>query len=164
MKHRLLAGVLLLIMLFCVGGCEPADHEKALSEVASKNAVYQEQRQEFLRSSLCRTAEAYVKDRAEELFPGCAVRLSLEPGELLGRELPEDRQFLEDKNARTEFFSKAELTLEIDLPEGTDPQQAARELVDKQISGRLFVGSTHDKYYLLGAEKGTAELIWVPEV
>lgn len=162
MKHKLFCGTCFFLLL-CFVGCSENTHEKSLAETAAKNASYQAIRSTFLRSPVYQTATDYVKACCEEVFPELPLELSLEPRELLGKEPPDSTSFLEDPAVRSDFFSKADLTVCMDLPTGTAPRPAFIQLIKHQISGRFFVEPSRREYYLLDADSRTVELIRIPE-
>ena len=168
MKLRKLLFILLCMTIIILPSCgEPEpDHEQLLSEICENNRIKNEKRKEFMESEIYQTASLYIDSTLEDCFPDHEYEFTLEPGTFYNTELPAYSDFSENEVTRKEFFSKAYLSIYVKPAEddNTNMQAAAKKLVDKQISGRINSDRFNHDYYKLDAEKGTAELVLVPEV
>lgn len=161
----ILAAILAGSAAASLASCEKKPtHEEILSEIASGNDSYHQKRRAFHYSEVYSVAVKYLEDTFRELIPGCEMEISLEPGRLIDSDLTEFSDFTENAETRTKFFHEAALSFKVNFWDfEKDGEEFAKELVARQISGRMTPDNLTSDHYDLDAVEQTVVFVVEPE-
>ena len=162
MKQIISAALCIVMMLVPLLSCGKTDPGP---DTESQRDRYMERRRQFRESELYREVMSYLTEAFGGLIEGSVTEISLEPGDLESFELSGYSDFRENRDTRLRLFSETELTAKLNYWEfqDADPMMIGQLLIAGGISCRLMAGPSGGSYFDVDAEKGTCELISVPE-
>lgn len=170
MKKRILSLLLTLPLLISLSSCfekelTEEEHQKLIAEIGAMNRERHEKRQRFLDSPLHAEGYAYLEEVVRELVPDGDCILAIDPGGYVDAADEELSATLDTDEARLAFFARADVHIFVNFWDfGIDDRELGEALLDRQISGVVFVDESHDTEMILDAVAGTIDFYVRPGV
>ncbi|MBQ7599966.1 MAG: hypothetical protein IJU57_04740 [Clostridia bacterium] len=162
MKKIIAAAVCVIMLILPLTACfMPAGQSQANTQLAEA----MEKRRQFRESDLFGKMNEYVNKLIAEKADGLEFGVSVEPGTIDLTKLEDYAKFAEDEELRKKLFKETEIAARIFDTESktVSREEVARFLLENLVSCKLMADNLGADYYEVDAEKGTCELVKVPE-